>query len=540
MQVSDPSRTGLPFGALDVCLIAIATLMSFVVNQLPFVLSERPDSIGDDGDSAFHVSIQMKLRDPQLFPKDEELVEANMASRRAYEFWIHRTVGWIADRVTAGDLLIANIAVFWVYNVAFLTGCYLLGRLVLGMRWGGAWFAIAATGSSASALHGSWGLQYAAVIPHDVSIAMCPWFLLAFLASPPGRVRLPLLFLLLGLAINIYPLYPLYLALLFLGVLAMERRGGLAFVCGLVFLAGAAPAIWRIALPALAWRPVSMSAEDKGIVDGLYAAKYAAVMLSPWQAARSVARDLLATRLGAFLFVGAAAMEWKRRTGRASACDARLARFTLLTLAMTALGLFGGGVWRPLVLFLFVRASAFLFVGGYLYTLWMAWALWTKRGLLPRLAACGLVAAILATAWRHSPARTHWIRGKLPNASTDAFSSLCAWAREETPPSALFLIPPYSPRGPYYAFRVYAERGVTATQLSGEAVISAPAAAVKFHHILEEIGPLYSRSATTAEFLRVARKYHADFLITDSATPSQPDLPMAYGNATYSVFAVPP
>ncbi len=516
-----------------ISLLSVA-LSSFVLNQLPFTLSARPDSIGNDGDSAVHVAIQLKLRSPELFPKDIELNEIYLSSRPAFEFAIHRCVVWISQHITDGNLLLANILVFWMYHLFFILGCYLLGRFVLQTWWGGTLFAAASVSLSLS-LSAWWGMVYGAVIPHDLSLAFTPWFMLGFLRWQSHSRRMVILFGLLGLAANLYPLQALYLMIVLLGVLALQRRTSVLCLSTAAFLVGAAPAVWVSAIGTFN-RFTTLSQEDRAIIDQLFALHYGYLLL---KRLRSTIGVLVRSPVWFFLGIGGLACWMKLERKSLSPTDRLLLVFTVITLVLSLFGLVGGALARPLVTFLFHRASAFLYVGGYLFSLWFIMDRWRDGQVLWRVLAVGLLGAIMLNGWQYSSLHARLFSVPVLQSSPD-FYALAEWAKGHTEVSAHFMVPPKVANGSFFAFRVYAERGLTTQWAAGETVLSSPQAAIRYWPMAQDITPLYEQPTDTDDFVRIAHKYDADYIVTNAATPRQPNLPIAYHDETFTVFLVPP
>jgi hypothetical protein len=513
----------------DAGAVLLVALFSFTINQSPLVFSGQPRSLGADGDSWFHVAIQMALMTPGVFPRDPEVWPFYIGSRPASELVIHRAVVTLARALPSDDLLVANIIGFWIVNLVFLSGCFALGRRVLGSRAGAAIFAGACAGLSPAIL-AWWGMPFGAVIPHDVGAAAVPWFVLGFLrwgADPRAGL---LLFFALGLAANFYPLQPMYLMLIFLGVGVCTERwgaGAVALRAG-AFMAGALPIIGMTAVATL--ERLRTASEAAPAATFLLRRHY------PHLFPDSVAGFLF--RLGRtplWLFCGLAALAVLLRRREAPADDRRLAWFAAWAIALSVVGLFVAVPARPAAAFLFHRASALIYVPAYLGSVALAGLLWRRTGAARLLSAAVLLAVALNAGWRVPLA--FWLRDERPLQTSEAFHDAASWARANTLPDALFLVP-FHGRTTYYAFRVYAQRAVFLHYALGEIVLVDPAAAQRYYRMERDIAPVWRRPALGG-LADLTARYGIDYVVTEAGGPAPPGWPLAYQNRVFRIFRVP-
>ena len=574
-----------------VLLILAVALYSFVLTQLPFVLSSKPYSIGADGDSGIHVAIEMRLRDPTLFSNDPDLQMISTA-RPAFQYAIHGSVLWLADRLFGGNLFVANIVIFWAYHLVFIAGCYFLGRFVVRSTAGAVLFAAASVGVS-RAVATWWGMAYAAVIPKDVGMVLVPWFVLCYLRWYHRPRRLVVLFFALGLAVNVYLFQPTFLAILFLAVMvlplpscpplrrATERLGrslaaalqrdaaegppgrwreaaatvnsgavkvrlAHAAVMAVAFVLGALPAIVSSAMATLG-RLGDLSAADQAIADALLVRYFSYLLLtrplstlkviaiSPvwWFLALAAVALLLKSSRGDTEYLRYAPLD-RDAAPRAEpdATDRRLCAFALWTAVLGLSGLVVGALYRPLLTFFFHRSSAFLYIPAYLGCAWLVTYCLRRRTLVGWVAGIALALLMLFTGARNT-ALFQELSGHSPAPTSTAYYELSDWAAGQTPSGSLFMVPPMQS---FWAFRVYSARSVLFQWITGEVVISHPQVGLPAWTLWEDIGPLYESASSTADFLRAAHKYGVDYIVTDPSTPRPPDLPVAFRNEVYTVF----
>jgi len=585
---------------IHVSFIVAAAVLSFVLHQAPYVFSSRPYSIGADGDSAFHFAIQMKLRDPTLFPKDIELNEMVLSSRPTFEFAIHRVVVWLADHLFKGNLFVANVAIYWCYHLLFLVGCYLLGLFVLRLPGGAALFTAALVGLS-KAFSAWWGMAYGAVIPKYIGLTLIPWFILGYLRWAQYPWRLVILFFALGLFVNVYPLLPLYLALILLAVTFSRSKQpwSLGIGMGIAFSVAGLPSVLTFAMDTFAKRG-TLSGQEQVILEVLLMRHYGYALLDLKYTAGSLISPVWFTLIvagvgwllqqrGADLdevesrffghlsvgvvilgFVGIAAnLAGRIRYGlahillvclwvgffllraaraglfskwfriKSSGVEGLFLLFTVWTMALSLAGLVVGVIYRPLVTLLLYRASVFLYVPAYMGSVWLAMYWIRQRTAAGRVLGVGIALVILLSGAVNT-ALVYRLRGARVAQISEPYYALADWAAQNTPVYSLFMTPYGLRTDTFFAFRVYAMRGVLLNWVAGEMVISNPRLATRFWEMSNDIGPLYAQASGTADFVRVARKYRVDYIVTDPATLRTPDLPIAYQNEVYTVFTVPP
>jgi hypothetical protein len=504
-------------------------VLSFFINQAPFVFSSKPHSLGADGDSWFHVAIQMHLMDPRTFAADPEVRDFYVASRPELELMIHRTVVALSRTAFRGDLLLGNIAGFWIINIIFLSGCIALGRRVLGSIAGGAAFAAASAGLS-PAMSTYWGMPFGAVIPHDLGLAVVPWLVLAYLrwdGEPRAGVAV---FAAVGVVANLYPLQPVFLALVLLGTTCVTRPWGARAIVarGAAFVAGALPAIVTAAigtLHRLGSIPAHATAETTHLIERHYG------HLLPSSPLVFLHRYFESP---VWLFIAVAIVAILRRRRQLSDDERRLLWFGVWTAALAAIGLTAGAVSRPMLAFLFHRASAFLYIPAYLGAVAALLYLVTIPKATARLAALVLAGAVVYNAWWLTPIASR-IRGVWPVRASASYYELAAWARDETPAGSLFLVP-FGGSTTYFAFRVYSQRPVMLHYALGEMVLADPRLGLKFARMERDVAPLYTRPSSTAEFAAVAARYGVRFIVTDAQTPRVPEMPVVWKNSIFTVF----
>jgi hypothetical protein len=514
-----------PLPLRHVLALGLVLAFSFVVNQSPFAFSRYPKSVGVDGDSWVHVAIQMKLADNRRFAGDLEVSGFYLQARAGTEYAVHRAVAWLSMHVFAGDFLLANIATHWVVATAFLSGCIALG-LVLGLSLGGATvFAIASAGLSA-APRAWWGVPFGAVIPHDIGLATVPWILWAYLHLESFRHNLAL-FLAMGLSANVYALQPFLLAVILLATWILTGRGVVqAIVLGAVFAIGALPVTLGSALPAVS--QVGSTAQMNGDAFATLLERHYWYLILP---SRAAARLVIWSPVWLFVVPGAIGLWLAGRTHRSSRT---LLAVTAVTIVVGAFGFVMVRLMPASLPFFLHRSLAFLYVPGYAGCTLLAEWTWRHGGAARRVVAAALAAGMLANALPATALGRRLTGHQRPEQSED-YLALVDWARSSTPATSRFLIPMYG-QTTFYAFRVLADRAAFLHRSIGELVLINPKAALAYLRMAADIEPLTSKGRDTSEWLRVARKYGADYIIVESSMRSPPELPVRYRNKSFIVF----
>lgn len=517
-----PSVVRTTAAARIAILAAALCLVAFVLQELPSATAPRPWSLGSDGDTWFHVAIQIELAHPGTFARDPELSGFYVQSRPAFETLLHRAVIWTSDHLFGDNLLAANLAGWWLNELAFVLGC-----IWLALRWSrdlavAALFGLCAVGLSRAVL-AWWGMPFGGVIPHDVGLMLVPWFVGAYVGAPAGQRTA--LFFLLGIAVNVYPLQPAYLALL-LGFITLLCDRPFAVVRDMTaFLLGAAPTVASSAI-----RTLNAASDSSSIAQAVVQEFYP--YLFP-RSLRNIARWMATSAIWGFLLLGRALLT-RAPCGDHCARRTALDWFAVGAIALTLFGLVSGKLSHGLALFLFHRASALLYLPAYLWC-GTAAVQWWRTGVLPfRLAAVFLGFAMLLNAWWFTPVVRFLVEGR-PLQLSSPYFDLADWARQ-SPPGTRFLVP-YNGRTTYFAFRVYAQRPTFLHSAVGETALTAPSTAATFRTMADDVRRVYEPNTPPADVRDILNKYDVGYVIADRAVPSLAFLHEAYRNAEFVVYA---
>jgi len=343
-----------------------------------------------------------------------------------------------------------------------------------------------------------------------------------------------LLFFLVGLSVNIYPQYPIYAcSIIVLTVLiCREARIGQLVLASLVFGIGAAPTVAHSLFRTLS-RFSALPSSERIIAQMLFD-RYYSFLTEPGV----FLRGLMRLRLWFYVALGGLIYGYRGLTVGLTGPEKRAVAMTLSCIAVVLVGGVASVLIRPVITLLFTRASALFYLGPYLACAWLAGHWFGRRTLATTLLAIGLLGLFAVNGLWQAPLLNR-LRGNLNAQSSPDYYALSDWAAHSTASDSLFMVP-MRPSDSYYAFRVYAGRGVTMQWGTGDMVMSNPRGAVTYYWPMSlDILPLYTEGGDTTEFVRVAHKYHVDYIVADQSTPRLPDLPLAYRNGTYTVFVVP-
>ncbi len=509
--------------------VLTVALWSFVLHQLPLVASSRPLSLGAEGEGPYHIAMEIKLQNPDLFYKDIGLNALIIPSRPLTDRYIHSAVVYISDVFFGGDLVLGNIVLFWLYHFLFIAGCYFLGRRVLQSAWGGTLFALASVVPS-RALFDWWGMGYGGgVIPHVLIFTSVPWFVLGFLKAVSQPRYLVIVFGLLGLSANIYALSAVSLFAVLFVTVATRHPTKWLIAGATAFCIGAAPAL-LLAVLFVPVRFANLSPQTQALADFLRVRHYGYATFQPWT---TTVKGVIKSPVWLFLAIGAVALWLKYRCKQLSDDDLWLAWIAVVTSGLVFGWMVAARFFIDLITLLFYRASALLYVPVYLSCLWLALYLFRRRKLLPVLGSLALLGVVLFGGLTRTPLYNAAV-GQTTIQTNPDFYQLCDWAIT-TPSDSLFMIDPNGYH--FFAFRVYARRAITMHQVIGETAISVPGNAHLYWDMVNDIQKAYE-SRSTESLLRMARKYQVDYII-DLRSASPLDLAVVFQNETFTVYAVP-
>jgi hypothetical protein len=135
-----------------------------------------------------------------------------------------------------------------------------------------------------------------------------------------------------------------------------------------------------------------------------------------------------------------------------------------------------------------------------------------------------LLATTIAVSWRNSIGLT-----QIDSPADEQYLSLCAWAKRNTPTSAIFLVPPDESEFRYYAQRAIVVNFKAVPQLSSELrewqtrlkeVLGVDDLHAALPRGYAKIGPAMARlyaQRSADQLIDVAHKYHAGYVVTTRA-----------------------
>jgi hypothetical protein len=496
--------------------------------------------IGPLDDEVLHVPIALRLVGDAAFAGDRWVETTTPVFSLPYA-WLVGTLLRLLD-----DPAVVFRGLALPFHAAFLAGTWRVAERV-GGRAAGAVAALICVLPPVAGLV----LAPGAALPRDLVFALLPWL---FLARDSVRTRGAGLALYAGLGVlaNLHPLTAVHAAMWFLLLDLVDDPTGrglrTAVLRGAAFAAGLAPyVIQYVTRPAVpgpvdeavyVWRLGSMGGETLG--------EWARRMEIPLAVSVAAAVCAFAARGGTAwprtLVVGAGA-----------------------ALVIGALGPTAGRFVAPLRAFQFGRFDRF--------ALWCAAAglavgavqLVRRRRFVALAAAAGVVALAhfgpaltgdnagrgvfalvgrrLEPGGRSGPppvpsglsVRKDVVDPTLGEAR-ERFLAVCRFAREQTPPDALYLVPPEQ----WAPFRVYARRSVAVTRKEGGPALSfLGARGMTWFEDYAEAVRVYA-GGDAAAWAALAAKWGATHVVVDGSTPSPPPGPVVFEAGNFRVIAAAP
>jgi hypothetical protein len=531
---------------LAVVLIALARAIFFA--PPPFVEWHHDD--------VYFVSLAEARRDPALFQTDVLFQRFRAAFPSPY-------IALLGGAISALGSMEA--AVRWVpaaLLVVYLLGVYALTARMTGSRAAGVAAALVASRPWPTPFLVRMGIMPGRIFPRDVTTALLPWLLLLVVREPVPKRRGPSIaagaaYLTAGLLASIHPISaPHVFALLLAAALASRdaaaRPREAIAACGLAALGALPYAISLARLPGAS-------------LPSLEAIRFRMPYALPPPAA-DVASFLLvqALPLGVLGGIGIAA-------GRFARPRSRIALVAILVVA-AGVALLGAAtaaipVLRPLEP---IRAAQYVFfplvigVGALAARGFAAGGL-VRGGLASRgrsrralalAAACLPVLVLAEPTWTIGPlgrfagrlgiggAPTNFLlqtdpdtmrevmaaSSVDPGGGREAFLDLARFAREETTPRDVFLLPPVGLDN----FRVHARRGAYVTWKDGGVILFSRPYAEEWERRFRRAVALYARPDSGA-FGALLSTGEAQFAVCDARRPRL-DLPVVFENARFVVY----
>ncbi len=536
-RVPPPSRAV----AVAVCAAA-AFAMSLVHDAM-----HAGEILGGLSDEALLVPIAQATKDPGLFAGDKWLAVAAPVYSVPYSHLLGTLLGWMDDPVEALRMLAVP------FHLLFLVGCWRVAARVAGEAAGALFVGVLLLPPFAHLT-----LAPGAALPRDLVFALLPWFWLGVeSARPRGVLPIALAFLALGLVTNVHPITGLHLAgwLLLVGLDAEKSRRGIVHAAAGLgsFLVGASPYVVQYLS-----RPAAPGTVPEEILrwrlEGIISETPAA-----W-----------ATRMEPVLWLGAAALVVvlaSRRTG--AVVPRALVAAAVVAVALAAAGPLLGQVAdfvRSVQLARFARFAswsllAVLVVGVVGLVRERAFAAVALAAALAALAPAGpsLVQAAFGGAGARGPIShvARWAeRGaRVPLApegpaeivqretpgepSADdgrarSFLAVAEVAREDTPRTALFLVPPEH----WGAFRAYARRPIAISRKDGGTTLTfLGAQGMDWFREYAETVRVYAEG-TDEDWRRLADAHGASYVVSDPSAHPPADWPVLFASGPYRINAV--
>ncbi len=487
--------------------------------------------IGAHRDEALWLPLAMRANDPSLFSGDPLVPALGRFFPHAWTAFGAAGLGLVGDPGTFTLLVSTGLLVVYALGVSVLS------LVVSGDALVAAVVGVASLRANVDLSGIGWGIFVGNAEPRSLVFAAAPWLIAIFLAHGRRPRALGLLGLAIGLLGNLHPTSALHLGALIAGATVLRGPGRAG-------VAGAAVLVAGVALGAAPYTVQWLRAYDPTPIPVDIVAFRSGAEINPPRT------DLVARLLGSF----AAPLALAAIALRVAPTDEAhgLRRADLVRLAVVAAA---GTFTAPIVPVIAPRlfALAPLRLSGYvlLVALVLGGELIRRlrhRALAARGSAAVLAALLIATAGggrlgdlarlgipdrRIAATLGTDVSEPAPQGSRDDFLDVCRWARAHTRPSDLFL----APTSGWASFRLYAARPLFVAYKDGSVVTYAvPRRAEEWYRRLGAVNDLYA-AFTTDAVAGFARAHGIRYVIQERSRPAI-DLPIAYENAGYRVYAV--
>lgn len=556
--------------ALAVPIIGLALFVVVAGFWALHGLTRRVEHLG--GDQHLILAFVLKDAHPELFPTDPIFHKTGFISR--YVPFYTGFLGWVY-RVTGDPAAGYRVLVFPV-TLLYLIGAYLAFFHVSGNRWVAVALAIFSSFPTRIPLAneifgvGPVNMMLARTIPAGAF----PLLFFAFCKSIESPWRLGVLFFVIGLLANCYPVLPLYavlvLIVLYVLLTGVSRRSCLtAAGLGSAALVGATPIAWsqlraaidraqqaaeigdasarEIAVERLgyvSYPPQTLSvlppAIAHGLTLGLLAASVLIIVLA-WRKGRHPsgrAFQLVAVASIAYLLFPEARLVTATaillfllpQGNRASGEERTVVYFcfALFWIILAELVLFWlGPLNQPALHVLLTRGAQFAPFGLFLLLALSAGVVdWSRVKRLARVTCIALV--VLTVFWQLRHTVRTYLRTRGDTAAAD-LAAVAEWARKETAPSDLFLFDSA-------AFRVMARRSlVFSSKDVGPVLIDRPdraAAWLEWKRAMNAVGD------DSEGLIRLGRRYGAQYIVAPTRSVSDVGRQdIRYINRSYAVLS---
>jgi hypothetical protein len=569
-NVKAPGVGGQREHALAVPLLALAVFVAVAGFWALHGLTRRVEHLG--GDQHLILAFVLKDAHPELFPTDLIFDKTHFISR--YVPFYTSFLGWAYRRT--GDLATGYRMLVFPVTLVYLVGAYLAFCHVSGNRWVAAALAIFSSFPTrvpmANEIFGVGPVNM--MLARTIVVGAFPLLFFGFCKSIGRPWRLGLLFMVIGLLANFYPVSPLYavlvLIVLYVLLTGATRQSWLtAAGLGSAALVGAAPIAWSQLRAAIdraqqageigsaaarelaadrlgyvSYPPQTLSllppAVAHGLTFGLLAASIL-IIVRAWREGRHPsgrAFQLVALASIAYLLfpetrlaIATAILLFLLPQGNREWGGERIVGyfcFSLFWIILAELVLFRlGPLNQPALYVLLTRGAQFAPFGLFLLLALSAAVVdWSRVKRLARITCIVLVILMVFWQLRHT-VRTH-LRTRGDAVAAD-LAAVAEWARKETAPSDRFLFDSA-------AFRVMARRSlVFSSKDHGPVLIDRPdraAAWLEWKRAMSAVGN------DPEGLIRLGRRYGAQYVVAPTrsvAAIGRQDI--RYINRSYAVLS---
>jgi len=504
----------------------------FLLSLLPSLLSGYRYSVLSCSDSAVHIANEMKMLNPDIFPKDIIMVR-ELEIRPYADF---RTFGFIVfiARSFSLDLLLVNFILNNLLLIIFLAGVYLLAGYLFQSRIVGMFCALASICPLPANGGLIWGFWQGGVIPHNLGVTLAPYCaLLFFFTKSKGKTYLT--YLVMGFLTNIYPLAFFHLALVFGLAELLEERSAqtlkrLSF-SAFLFTLGALPSLYQA---------FTITVNIGGVAERVFfeqaiQRRYSYLMVE------SVAKFFrLTNRYLIFLALGALCFWVRRRWFHVILPQERIYTcFIIAALIFVVIGMGVENMTNVLRHYFLSRISAYSYIWILPQIMGMTFLLLKRKGIQNYLIALLILSfTIFGRSYYINLFRLalqgnyHPVNIYLEAPVDEDYLAMCRWVKENTPCDAYFIVHP--DRFSSY-FRIYAERGILVTYKDGGHGLLASEKMVAWWDLYNRVKGAY-RAGDEQVFGELQKEFKADHLICDRGFPLQLSFPVVYDKGNFVIY----
>ena len=518
-------------------LVFLIILIAFFINIFPCILKGKPFSMGFGSDQGTHTANVLLISKPHLMERDfaiREFSQMPRSHKRIYNF-----LALIINATGKDTIQVAFLFSVFCYFI-FLIGCYFLFYYLTKSKIYGLLFALLSFSRLYTLGTFSWGIPYGLLLPKAVALSLVPWLFIAFFHFHKNRYSF-LLYGVLGLLTNLYPIQFIHLAIIFGIIEVLESRSirtlKKLLLGVLFFIVGSIPQIYTY----WHWYSGNLLGYTDQFTQSIRAMRFSYYVPKPLGVFFDNNKFFWTLYiLGTFCFF------MKRKFFGLNSKERQLGFLLLVSVILSLFGIFVLQRSQKFWSFMFARFSALSYIAIFYFILWYVMFLFKKK----RLIAIIFALFIMATSFTFRPKvmvftyqtifHPEW---KIVfNRQAKDLYRLGQWAKINTPEDSIFLFPMDIPseyksmfQSFYHYFRLYSERGVLLTTADAFRAFDSSEIAKRWYSLYEEIDNIY-KTKEPAEFYKLSTKYNVNYIVIDKIDKIILDFPVVFENSSFIAY----